>query len=347
MEIPSIFLNRILVEVAKKNAVNLHLAVGSLPVMKIDDQLVPMEQENIVAADTVEKIIDSFLSEEEKQELKEKKELVLAKTFAGSFRFRVNIFFQKSLPSLTFHNIPANIKNFSDLKLPDFFNQLVKMDSGLFIIAGAHSSGKTTTAASLIEEINKTAAKRIITLEDPIEFLFVSKKSIIEQRQIGKDANSFADGIDNCLREDADIVYISEVKEGIDEVMPAVLNLASGNSLVFLEMNADNSVRVIEAILAALKSEMSAEAARYGLADILIGIIVQKLIPRVGGGMSLAREMFLANSASKSLIREGRIYQLESIIQTSRRDGMISMAKNLEELSQAGEIKDNFRINLV
>lgn len=346
MEIPSIFLNRILVEAAKKNASNLHIAVGSLPIMRIDDQLVVMSQESIVSTDLITKMIDSFLTDEEKRQLEEKKEIRVVKTFAGSFRFRVNIFFQKDLPSLSFNNIPPAPKNFSDLKLPEAVSSLVKLNSGLLVIAGPQLSGKTTTAATIIEEINKNNSRRIITLEDPIEYLFVSKKSIIEQRQIGRDVGSISDGIDYCMKEDVDVVRVGEVKDDFDLVIPDILDLAAGNAFVIFEINADSSIRVLEKILNALKSSMSVEAARYSLADILAGVIVQKLVPRIGGGMVLAHEILLVNSAVKSLIREGRIYQVESILQTSRREGMVNMEKNLEELSRSGEIKEGFRVNL-
>lgn len=347
MEIPSIFLNRILVEAAKKNASNLHVTVGSLPIMRIDDQLVPMNQEGIVSAELVNKIVDSFLTDEERQQLEEKRELKIVKTFAGSFRFRVNVFYQKDLPSLSFNNIPLAPKNFADLKLPKVIDDMIKLNSGLLVIAGSQLSGKTGTAAAIIEEINKSSTKRIITLEDPIEYLFVSKKGIVEQRQIGKDVKTISDGINYCLNEDVDVVYIGEIKKDLDLVIADILNLASGNALVIFEVNTDSSIRALEKIINALKNEMSAEAARYSVADIVNGVIVQKLVPRIGGGMVMAHEVLLINSAVKSLIREGRIYQIESILQTSRREGMISMDKHLEELSQSGEIKENFRVNLI
>ena len=346
MEIPSIFLNRILVEAAKKNASNLHIAVGSIPVMRIDDQLVAMSQEGIVSADLVVKIVDSFLTDEEKVRLQESRELKIVKTFAGSFRFRVNVYFQKDLPSLSFNSIPSAPKSISELKLPAAINNLIKSDSGLFIVAGPQLSGKTATSAAIIEEINKSMNKRIVTLEDPIEYQFVSKKSIIEQRQAGRDMKSIIDGVDYCLNEDVDAVCIGEVKKDFDSAVPDILNLASGNAFVIFEINTDSSIRVLERMLSALKGSMSQEAARYSLADILTGVIVQKLVPRVGGGMVLAHEMLLVNPAVKSLIREGRIYQIESIMQTSRREGMVSMEKSLEELARAGEIKENFRVNL-
>lgn len=339
MEVPSIFLNRILAEAAKKGASSLHLSVGSQPVARIDDKLVPMEKENILTSEMLGKIIDSFIGEDESRELKEEKEIVVVRTFAGDFRFRVNIFYQKDLPSLSFNYIPTVIRSLKDLKLPSLFKEKINLNSGLLIIAGSNDSGKTSTGAAFIEEINKNEKKYIITLENPIEYLFINKKSLIEQRQVGQDVKSYVAGLKHCLDEDVDLVYIDEIKKEFESAIPFILQLAAGNSLVILEINAANSVRVIEKILDAAKTKVSPEAARFSLADVLVGIITQKLIPRLGGGLALANEILVVNSAIKSLIREGKIYQIESIIQTSREEGMVSMEKSLEELVKRGEIQ--------
>lgn len=339
MEVPSIFLNRILAESAKKNASSLHLSVGSIPTIRDNGELFIMEGESIITADFINKITDSFIDDKEKQKLEENKEIVLVKEFAGNFRFRVNAFYQKKLLSLSFHFIPNSVKDLNSLGLPDVLHNLVKLNSGLFIIAGSKFSGKTTTISVLIEEINKNYKKRIVTIEDPIEHLFVSKKSIIEQRQIGQDVKSLLSGIQYCFEEDVDIVYIGEIRERFDEAMPLILDLASGNSLVIMEINSNTSVRVIEKILNPIKTKMGAEVARYNLADVLVGIVVQELVPRLGGGMVLANEVMTVNPAIKSLIRDGKIYHIDSIIQTSKKEGMITMNKSKEELIRSGEIK--------
>lgn len=339
MEVPSIFLNKILAEAAKRNASSLHLTVGSSPVMRVNGQLAAMEGESMATAEMIDKIINSFASEEEKGRLAEEKELILVKTFAGSFRFRVNIFYQKGFPSLSFHYISENIKSLADLKLPSLFNGLLKAKSGLFVVAGSYGSGKTTTAAAFIEEINKNFKNRIITIEDPIENLFISKKSFIEQRQVGLDAKSAADGLSYCLEEDVDLVYIGRIKENFEAAAPLILDLAAGNTFVLLELNADSAISAVDKILNSLRKKSAAEAAQHNLADVLAGVMAQKLVPRVGGGMVLAPEILIATSAVKSLIGEGKIYQLESIIQTGRKEGMVSMSKSLEELLKTGEIK--------
>ncbi|MDD5031958.1 MAG: ATPase, T2SS/T4P/T4SS family [Patescibacteria group bacterium] len=338
MEVPSIFLNRILAEAVKKGASSLHFSVGSQPVVRVDDKLILMEKESILTSEWLDKIIESFVSEEEAKKFKEEKEVVVVKTFGGDFRFRVNIFYQKNLPALSFKYVPTIIRSLEDLKLPAAFKEKINLDSGLLIVAGPNNSGKTGTAASFIEDINKREKKYIITLEDPIEYLFINKKSLIEQRQIGRDVKSYVAGLKHCLDENVDLVFVDEIRKEFVEALPLILQLAAGNSLVVLEINASNSIRVIEKILDAAKMTISPEAARFNLADVLVSVTVQKLIPRLGGGLVLASEILIVNSAIKSLIREGKIYQIESIIQTSREEGMISMEKAVEELAKKGDI---------
>lgn len=334
MEIPSIFLNRILSEVAKKNASDLHLSAGSLPMIRINDKLSVMEGEEIISAENLEKIVRSFVNEDEAEKLRIEREIIVVKTFASDFRFRINIFYQKDLPTLSFHYIPGVIKPLSELKASKVFYDFIKLNCGLVIMAGSYNSGKTTTSASFIEEINKTASKYIVTIEDPIEYLFVNKKSIIEQRQVGRDVKSVSDGVEYCLGEDVDLVYISEIKKEFSSAMPLILELAAGNCLVILEINADSSIRAIEKILGSMETKLSEESVRYSLADILAGIVTQKLIPQPGGESLLASEVLLVNHAVKSLIREGKIHQIESTIQTFRREGMISMDKAIQELNK-------------
>jgi twitching motility protein PilT len=339
MEVPSIFINRILAEVAKKNAIGLHLTAGNLPLLKIDNQLIEMEGETIVSGELISKMVDTFLSEKEKEKLDKEREIIIVKNFAGNFRFRIDIFFQKDLPSLSFRYIPEVIKNIGDLKLPSVLSNLAKLDSGLFIITGPQLSGKTTTSAAIVEEINRNKRKLIITIEDPIEYLFTNKKSIIEQRQAGRDVMSVLTGVKHTIEKDVDVVFLGEIRNEFKEAAPYILELAAGNSLVLLEVNADSAARALDKILNSMQTKATEEAARYSLADVLVGVIAQKLFPRRGGGLVPACEIVLANAPIKSLIREGKTYQIEGIVQTSRKEGMVIMEKAIEELVRSGDIK--------
>jgi len=340
MEVPSIFLNRILSEMVQKSGSDLHLAVGSPPMVRINGQFITLTGQEMVTSEIINKITETFLDSDEIVKLKETKGVVLVKNISN-FRFRINIFYQKGLLALSFHYIPSAIKGFNDLGLSEVCRNFLRATSGLLVIAGAYNSGKTTTAAALIEELNKTKSLNIVTIEDPIEYLFVSKTSLVMQRQIGVDVNTIADALDYCLSEDVDVVYINEIKDDqvLNSAMPKIFELASGNCLVVLEINADNSNRVLEKVLAGISVNMPAEAARYNLADILIGVLVQKLVKRRGGGLVLANEILLNNAAAKSLLREGKIYQLENVIQTSKKEGMISMDKSLNNLIESGEVR--------
>lgn len=332
MEVPSILLNKILTEAAKRNAFDLHLTVGSKPVMRAGGKLAEMENENIMTSEMINKIIASFMDKDEAAKLNEEKEIILVKDLGGNFRFRINGCFQKNQPSLSFHYINGAIKGLSEIGLPMEVKSFLNVNSGLLIISGAYGSGKTATVASLIEEINKTRKKHIITIESPIENLFVSKQSIIEQREVGRDVKSVTNGLEYCLSEDVDLVYVGKIKSDFLQAVPLIFELAAGNCLVILEMNTDTSVKAIEKILNLAEKKLSSEASRYSLADVLVGIIVQKLLPKHGGGLVLAYELLLTNSAVKSLIREGKIYQIENILQTSRKEGMVSMKKYIAEL---------------
>jgi len=338
MEVASILISRLLSESVKRGARGLQLTVGSPPMFRIGGVIEKMEEESIVDINLIESIINSLVDEKEAERLKKEKEIVLVKNVAGDMRFRINIYYQKNLPSLSFRYIPNVTKNLEELNLPEVVHSFVEHDSGLIIVAGPLGSGKTSTVASIIEFVNNTKAKNILTIENPIEYLFNSKKSIISQREVGQDVNTFIDGLNFVFEQEVDLLYLSEIKKGFEEAMPIILDLASGNSLILLELSTNNAISAIEKMIEAASKNSSKEAVRYSLADNLIGIIVHKLFPKRGGGMVLANEIMIANSAVKSLIREGRIAQIESIIQTSRNEGMISMERSIQELRDKGKI---------
>lgn len=350
MEVPSIFLNRLLAEVAKKKASDLHLSVGSLPMIRVDGELRTVDEASIVTADLLKKIIDSLLSQDEFDRLKKNREIIIAKNIAGNFRFKINVLYQKDLPSVNFHYIAGLIKPLADYKLPPIFKSFLQNNTGLIILTGSYGSGKTSTAASFVEEINRSCRKYVVTIEDPIEYLFVGKKSIIEQRQVGLDVKNSAEGLSYCLSEDCDVVYVSSADRELKETMQQAVDLASGNALVIMEINFSSATRVIEKVLDSLSDSSSVESARHALSDVLLAVLAQKLIPKRGGGLAFAAEILIANSAVKSMIREGKIYQIETIMQTSRQEGMMLMSKAIDELvetdailpEEAAKIKNEF-----
>jgi twitching motility protein PilT len=338
MDSPVEFFKALLLDLAKKNASGLHLSAGSTPMRRIYGRLSNGEGEEILTKDDLEKIINSFLSEEEQSILSKKKELMLVRDFGDNFRFRINIFYQKDSPAMSLSYISEQIIDLDDLGIPTAFKKNLLNASGLLIIAGPAASGKTSTIASILEKINKEERKYIITLEDPIEKLFVNKKSLIDQRQVGRDVNTFIDGLKHCLEEDVDVAYVDEIRSEFELALPYILELASGNALVILEVNAEGSVRALEKILNINSQNLSKESVRFMMADVFFGVVAQKLLPNREGGFSLALEVLSSNFAVKSLIREGNVLQLESIIQNSSEEGMISMEKSIKELVLSGRV---------
>jgi twitching motility protein PilT len=338
MDSPVEFFKRMLLDLAKKNASGLHLSVGSVPMLRNFGRLSEAEGEEVLKKEDLEKIIRSFLSEEDLAVLAEKKELLFVKDFGENFRFRVSVFFQKDSPSISLSYISEEIADLDSLGFPNTFKKNLFGATGLLIVAGPPASGKTSTIASIIERINKEKKKYIITLEDPIEKIFVNKKSLIDQRQIGRDVNDFFDGLRHCLEEDVDVVYVDEIRVDFELALPYILELASGNTLVILEINAENSIRALEKILNTSSRNLTKEAVHFMLADVFFGVVAQRLIPNRESGLSLALEVLLSNFAVKSLIREGNIYQLEGIIQNSAEEGMISMEKSIKDLVLSGEV---------
>ena len=337
METSSAYLNKILSQAAKKNAILLHLTVGSKPQMKIGSQYVNAD-DSIVETETLEKIIEQVLTEKEMEKLQSGRELVTVKEIDKNLRFRINIYYQRSLPAITFYYVSDQVRSLQSLNFPPAIANFADAPSGLLIIAGNFGSGKTQTAASFIEEINKSQGKHIVTIEESIDRLFVSKESIVEQRQVGQDAPSFTDAIKYCLKEDLDLVFVNGAKEELDKCLIPIIELASGNSKVILEMNADSSVEIIDRLANILSKGLSPESSRYTLADNLFGIIVQKIIYGRGGEAFMAAEILIADPVVKSYIREGKFQQIESVIQTSKKEGMISMEKAINNLIQKGKI---------
>jgi len=328
-------LNNILAETVKRQASDLHLTVGKQPVIRIDDKLQPLLEAEVLTADFLTEIADSLLKEEQQEVLEKEKEITFIYNWENKARFKINIFQQRGYLSISWRLIPAKVRTLLELGLPPAVDKFTKLKDGLIILTGPFASGRTTTAVSLIEEINKNRAEHIITIEKPIEFIFTNKKSIIDQREVGRDTNSFLDALENCQEEDLDVLLVEEINS--PQELSLILDIANAGTLVIALMNTDSAIQTIEKILFSYQS-FERERIQNLLASVLRGIVVQRLLPQVGGGLVLVSEVLVSILAVKSVIREGKIRQLNSILQTSKEEGMITLDQSLADLVKRGKI---------
>ncbi len=327
--------NTLLTRVAAEKASDLHLTVGEPPSVRKGGVLVSLTEEAPLTQGFLEEVVSSFLPPSLIPELTEKKEVTLAVTFLKTIRFRVNIFYQKGYLSVSFRLVPDAVPALAQLGVPPIFKEWATKRKGLVIVAGPFGAGKSTSVASFIESINQTRPQYIITIEHPIEFVFHSMKSMIVQREVGIDVPSIAQGLSFLKTEDVDVVMVSELSDSAS--LMAALELASAGRLVISTLSATSVVRAIEKIKASFPEHDEVRLLEI-LSENLLGVMAQLLVPRMGGGSVMVSEVLAMTPAVVSSIREGKIYQLQSIIQTSRDVGMISLDRSLAELVKTGEV---------
>lgn len=325
----SITFQKLLTAAAEYKASDLHFTVGNPPILRIDDNLKPLSDYSLFTPSFIEGIIFSFLNKQQKETLTQEKEITIAYTFRKGMRFRINIFYQKSFLSASFRFIPEIIKNPRDLGLSQSVENFVKLKKGLIIITGPFGSGKSTTLISLINKINKTQAKRIVTLEKPIEHILINDKSIVEQREVGQDTNSFIDGLEFMDQEDIDVVMISKIER--EEIISRLFKVVEAGRLVFAMMNVDSITKCLEELINFFPTDRQ-KLAKILLADNLAGLVNQRLLPKIEGGRALATEILIATPSVQTVIREGQFHQIKNILQTSQIEGMVSLDRSLVEL---------------
>ena len=334
----ALIINNILNAAAERKATDVHLVAGNNPVIRVDGRLTTLVDQPVLTGDILMSLAQSFLSKEYFDKLNTEKEIVTIYNWAERSRYRAKVFYQKGFLAISLRLLSPFIRSPKDLGIPASILQLLNKDRGVIIITGPFGSGRTSTAVSLVETLNQNKGLHIQTLENPVEYLFSNNQSVIEQRNIGWDVNTFMDGLKNMLDEDIDAVFIDSLHEkGAEEV---VLELAESGKLIILVMDADTVISALDRFI----NNISANRRDWGretLADVLLGIMAQRLIPRVGGGLTMASEVLISTSAVKSSIKSDKLSQLSSIMQTSREEGMSSLDKSLLELIRIGEISLN------
>ncbi|MCL5795368.1 MAG: type IV pilus twitching motility protein PilT [Patescibacteria group bacterium] len=318
----------------KYKASDLHLLVKSSPIIRIDGKLMAVPNEPVLTSESAQELIKSLMSAEQLERLMQKKELDFSFGYEN-MRFRANAFFEKQEMEVALRLIPSKIRALQELGLPPILENFSTHSQGFVIISGPTGHGKSTTLAALINHINSTRSEHIITIEDPIEYLFEHKKSIVSQREVGSDTNSFGRALKSALREDPDVLLVGEMRDL--ESIEAALTLAETGHLVFTTLHTNSAAQTVDRIIDVFPPHQQQQV-RSQFANVLLGIVSQRLIPRTSGGRIAACEIMIADNAVRNLIREGKTHQLTNIIQTSASEGMITLDKVLAELVNKGEI---------
>ena len=322
-------------EVIKKKASDLHLQVGLPPMIRIDSALLPVQGTTVLNEEGVEALIFSLLDDEQKQILLKDKEYDFSFSFGDLGRFRVNAFHERGNLAAALRLIPNDIPSVESLGLPQIVNKFAEYPRGLVLVTGPTGSGKSTSLASLIKKINFEQAKHIITIEDPIEYAHTSKKSIIVQREVHYDTYSFSAALRSALREDPDVVLIGEMRDL--ETIASAITIAETGHLVFATLHTNSASQSVDRMIDVFPPHQQSQI-RSQLANILMAICSQRLVPVIGGGRIAAAEILIANPAVRNIIREGKSHQLEAVIQTGAEFGMQSMDNTLVKLIKAGTI---------
>lgn len=325
----------LLATTAEEGASDLHLSVGRYPTVRIDGRLVPLDKKQMLSAKDTEDLITSILSEERKKKLFEDQELDLSYELEGKTRFRVNVFFQRGTMGAAFRLISSRIRTLEELAMPSSVYDFTKSSQGFVLVTGPSGHGKSTTLAALIDRINMEKYMHIVTVEDPIEYVYTQNRCMIDQREVGTDTKSFGNALRAIFREDADVILVGELRDW--ETISMAITAAETGHLVFATLHTNSAAQTIDRIIDSFPASQQNQI-RAQLSGNLLGVVSQRLIPRVGGGRMPAVEIMKGNSAVKNLIRENKIHQLDLVINTSADEGMVSLNSSLAKLVKDGEI---------
>ncbi len=317
---------------AKHNASDLHLLVGYVPVIRIDGKLFQIPGESVLTDESIKLLIFALLTEEQKELLTHNRELDFSTTFTDA-RFRVNAYYQKSSLAASFRYLPHTIKGIDELGLPKIYHEFVGLRQGFILVTGPTGHGKSTTIAAILNEINQTRDVHIVTIEDPIEYVYPKGRSIITQREMHTDTHSWNLALRSILREDPDVVLIGEMRDY--ETIAAALTIAETGHLVFATLHTNSTSQTIDRIVDVFPENQQAQV-KLQLASTLEAVLSQRLLPRVGGGRCPATEILLSTPAVQTSIREGKTHLIDNIIQTSGDLGMSLLEVSLAQLVKKG-----------
>ncbi len=337
-------MNKLFDLVAKEGASDLILSAGAPPILRVAGQLIRTKGDPLTP-EQAKKLIYSLLDAEQKKVLKENRELDFSLATGGTHRFRVNVYFQKQSVTAAFRPIPEKIPTWQELGLPEFVTEIAAARQGLVLVTGPTGHGKTTTQAATIDIINEQRACHVITIEDPIEYVHLHKRSIVDQREVGSDTLSFLDALKYVLRQDPDVILIGEMRDL--ETIQAALRAAETGHLVLATLHTNDAIQTVDRIIDVFPAG-SQQQVRFQLSMVLLAILSQRLLPRADTeGRVLAVELLKNTTAVSNMIREGKTHQVLSVMETGIQDGMITMDRSLKELYLEGLISyDEARVNM-
>ena len=331
----SIRIESLLEECIRRNASDLHIQYGLPPILRVDGALTPIAGTSALNEEMVHNLVFATLDEDQQKILIKDKEFDYSFAFGDIARFRVNAFHERGKLAAAFRLIPNQIKDINDLGMPAVVETFADFPRGLVLVTGPTGSGKSTTLAALVDKINREKSTHIITIEDPIEFTHKSIRSVIAQREVHYDTFSFAAALRSVLREDPDVVLIGEMRDL--ETIQAAITIAETGHLVFATLHTNSAAQSIDRMIDVFPAHQQPQI-RSQLSNILMAICAQRLVPAIGGGRVVAAEIMVANSAIRSLIRDGTTYQIDTAIQTGAEQGMQTMDRTLAKLVQTGVI---------
>ena len=318
-----------------QGASDLHLGVGVQPIMRVSGALTPLLSEALLTQEDMKGFISELLSPEHKKRFEATQEIDFSYSYGDKARFRGNGYWQRGNIGVALRLIPKAIRTLAELNLPPVLDHFAAREQGFFLVVGPVGQGKTTTLASLIEKVNQERAEHIVTIEDPIEYLFENKKSLIDQREVRVDTADFAVALQSVFRQDVDVLMIGEMRT--PETMATAVTAAETGHLVFSTLHTNNAAQTIDRIIDAFPASQQ-EQIRIQLAGSLVGIFSQRLLPRISGGLIPAYELLVSTPAVQNLIREKRTHEIQTVIETGSEEGMIDMNRALAELVRSGEI---------
>ena len=329
-------IDELLEHMVERDASDLHVTVGTPPVIRVRGEMERLDEFGALTSEDTQQLLYRILSSEQQKHLELKRQLDFSHSIPGLARFRVNVYFQRESIGAAFRLIPAELKTLEELGMPSTLHLLTDKPRGLVLVTGPTGSGKSTTLAALIDEINRNRSEHILTIEDPIEFLHRHKRCIVNQREIGPDAASFAEALRAALRQDPDVILVGEMRDL--ETIATALTAAETGHLVFGTLHTQSAPSTIDRIIDVFPAEQQ-EQIRIQIASSLQGVITQALLPTADGmGRVPALEVLLPDDAVRNLVRQGKVEQIYSVMQTNTSRGMQTMEQSLADLIQRGVV---------